>query len=97
MQTSATNPSGVRHDEAAHRFEISVDSDRAHLDHEWRDGTMVITHTFVPGELRGRGLAEQLARAALEWARGRGVRVAPACSYVARFIERHAEYQALVG
>jgi predicted GNAT family acetyltransferase len=55
-----------------------------------------MTHTFVPGELRGRGLAEQLVRAALEHARAEKLRVVPACSYVAKYIERHPEYRALL-
>lgn len=97
MNPEDASVSGLRHDEAARRFEIAAGTLSAHLDYEWRGDAMVITHTFVPVELRGRGLAEQLARAALEWARGRGARVVPACSYVARFIERHAEYQSLVG
>lgn len=57
---------------------------------------MVFTHTLVPPELRGRGVAEKLVRAALAEARARGCRVVPQCSYVARFIERHAEYQDLL-
>jgi predicted GNAT family acetyltransferase len=50
----------------------------------------------VPPELRGRGIAEQLVRAALADARTAGNKVVPACSYVAKFIERHHEYQDLL-
>jgi uncharacterized protein len=57
---------------------------------------MVFTHTLVPPELRGRGIAEHLVRAALAEARTQGRQVVPACSYVAKFIERHAEYRDLL-
>jgi predicted GNAT family acetyltransferase len=95
---SAPDEIVVRHNAAAHRFETTVGEFLAVAEYELTDGdgTVVFTHTFVPGELRGRGLAEKLVRPALEWARGERRRVVPACSYVARFIERHAEFQSLV-
>jgi predicted GNAT family acetyltransferase len=46
--------------------------------------------------MRGKGLAESLVRAALAWARAEKLKVVPQCSYVARFIELHAEYSDLV-
>lgn len=86
----------IHHDRAAQRFEIVLDGYRSELDYV-RDGErIVLTHTFVPPELRGRGLAEQLVRAALDWARGEEKRIVPACSFVARFIDRHPEFQTLV-
>ena len=57
---------------------------------------MIFTHTVVPPELRGRGIAEKLVRAALAEARTAKRKVVPTCSYVAKFIERHKEYQDLV-
>ncbi|MEN9677800.1 MAG: hypothetical protein RIS76_3696 [Verrucomicrobiota bacterium] len=54
-------------------------------------GRMALTHTFVPPELRGRGLAERVVRAALEHARTLGLRVVPQCSYVDSFLRRHPE------
>ena len=58
--------------------------------------TQTFTHTFVPGELRGRGIAELLVRTALEDARTAGHKVVPSCSYVAKFIERNPTYQSLL-
>lgn len=86
----------VRHNVAANRFELETDGHLACVDYECRIGVITFTHTFVPSELRGRGLAEQLVRAALEYARGEKLQVVPACSYVARFIDRHAEFGPLV-
>ena len=87
----------MNHDLAARRFEIVVDGHRSELDYVVEEARVVFTHTFVPPELRGRGLAEQLVRPALAWARAENRRVVPACSYVAAFIARHAEFQDLVG
>lgn len=96
-----TSPGGgeiaVRHNEAERRFEALVDGHLSVADYELTDGALVLTHTFVPPELRGRGVAEQLVRAALAHAGREGLRVVPACSYVAAFIRRNPEFQSLVG
>lgn len=89
-------PVQVTHNPAAHRYEAVVDGHLSICEYEQADGRMVFTHTVVPGELRGRGIAEKLVRAALADARAGGRKVVPACSYVAKFIERHQEYQDLL-
>jgi predicted GNAT family acetyltransferase len=86
----------VRHNGAAHRYEAVVDGHLSVCEYEFEGDRMIFTHTLVPPELRGRGIAEQLVRAALAEARTGGRKVVPACSYVAKFIERHREYQDLV-
>jgi uncharacterized protein len=86
----------VRHNQAEHRFEAIVDGGLSVADYTVRDGEMIMTHTYTPPELRGRGIAEKLVRAALDYARAERLRVVPACSYVDIFIQRHAEYQSLV-
>ena len=86
----------VSHNRADHRFEAQVDGRFAVCDYDRRDATLIFTHTFVPPELRGRGLAEKLVRAGLQYARDEKLKVVPACSYVDAFIRRHAEFQDLV-
>lgn len=56
---------------------------------------MTIVHTGVPDAIGGRGIAATLTAAALEFARNRGWRVRPLCSYAAVFMRRHAEYAGL--
>lgn len=86
----------VRHNAAARRYEIEVDGRLAVAEYELDGDRQVFTHTLVPPELRGRGLAEALVRRALGEAREAGRRVVPACSYVARFIEKNPEFADLV-
>lgn len=86
----------VQHNADVHRYEAVVDGHRSICEYELVDGKMIFTHTLVPPELRGRGIAEQLVRAALADARNAGRKVVPACSYVTKFIERHKEYQDLL-
>lgn len=86
----------MRHNVPEGRFEAEVEGRLSVADYQLRDGSMVMTHTFVPPELRGRGLAEKLVRAALEHARAEQLKVVPACSYVEVFIRRHPEFRPLV-
>jgi uncharacterized protein len=61
-----------------------------------RDSTLSLIHTEVAPALRGKGVAEALARAALAYARGHGLTVKPYCPFVASYITRHPEYQDLI-
>ena len=94
MKTSEQNIV-VSHNVADHRFEATVEGRLCVADYDQRDGEITFTHTFVPPELRGRGIAERLVRTALEYAQSEQLRVIPACSYVAIFIQRHREFAPL--
>jgi predicted GNAT family acetyltransferase len=86
----------VQHNPAQNCFETTVDGFRSVLEYERGNGEIVMTHTFVPPALRGRGIAEKLVRAGLDYARSEQYRVIPSCSYVDLFIRRHPEFQTLV-
>jgi uncharacterized protein len=51
---------------------------------------MDIFETFVPAKARGRGIAERLVAEAFRFARAKGWRVRPSCSYVSdTYLPRH--------
>jgi len=79
------------HDEAKGRFSLILPEGEAVLDYERNEAIVTFTHTFVPGTLRGRGLAEVLVRSGLAWARQNGLRTEATCSYVTAFLQRHPE------
>lgn len=61
------------------------------------DGDVILfTHTGVPPEFEGRGIASQLTRYVLDDARRRGLDVLPRCPYIAGWIARHLDYLDLV-
>ncbi|WP_035563176.1 GNAT family N-acetyltransferase [Hymenobacter sp. IS2118] len=61
------------------------------------EGVIDFTHTFVDEQLRGQGLAEELARAGLTFAKNDNLKVKTSCSFMAGFVERHhAEYAELL-
>lgn len=71
------------------RFEAEVDGDTAVLAYERTDGVVVMTHTVVPRELEGRGIAGDLAAHAVGWAREQGLEIDPQCSYVRAWLGKH--------
>lgn len=81
----------IRHDSATSRFTTTVDGHQGYVEYEEGDGVMTITHTIVPPEIGGRGVAGQLVQAALEYARAEGLKVVPRCSYAAGYFDKHPE------
>ena len=87
--------SPIHHDHAGRRFVVVRDGHEARLDYEQAGNLLVITHTLVPAAIRGRGIAGELVRAALEFVRTQGLRVRPACSYSDAWMRRHPGYDDL--
>jgi predicted GNAT family acetyltransferase len=86
----------VEHNESEHRFQLRTPNGVAVLDYTDQDNTWYMTHTYVPPELRGQGVAAAVVKRALEEARARGKKVSPDCTYVEAYIERHNEYKDLL-
>lgn len=86
----------IRHNEAASQFETDVEGQTAYAAYDLEGSNRIVfTHTIVPDELSGRGIAGQLVKTALEHAREKKLTVVPQCAYVAAYIKRHPEYEDL--
>lgn len=72
----------VEHQPENSRFVIEQDGHTCILEYERQGGTVDFTHTYVPFRLRGKGLAEELVRAALVWADSEGLDKEASCWYV---------------
>ena len=81
----------IHHDRSGHRFETRVDGVPCVLDYQLAGNVMTLTHTDVPAEVGGRGIASALVQAAINTARAEGWKVVPACSYAASWLDRHPE------
>lgn len=89
--------STVRHDPERSRYEILVDGDEVGIADYYESGDVIVfPHTEIDAALRGRGLGEQLVRAALDDVRTSGRKVVPRCWFVAQFVELNPEYGDLV-
>ena len=90
----------VKHDEPGRKYFAVVDGRESVCDYgpagPAGDKTLVFSHTYVPPELRGRGIAEELVRQALDDVRQRGYKVIPSCWFVRVYIDRHSQYQDLL-
>lgn len=81
----------IDHDSLGHRLSAHAEGQTALLDYELDGSVMSITHTRVPPPIRGRGIAEQLMRAALALATTNGWTVKPVCAYAIAYIKRHPD------
>ena len=94
--TSAPEESPVRDNPERRRYETEIDGKTAMIVYRLHGDTITFTHTEVPPEFEGHGIAARMARFALDDARARSLHVVPLCPYVAAYIRRHQEYQDLV-
>jgi len=79
------------------QYETTVDGTVALAAYELEpENRIVFTHTIVPQELSGRGIAQSLAKHALDDARTRNLTVVPQCAFIASYIKRHPEYEDLL-
>jgi len=87
----------VEHVEDENRFMVRLDDEEAELAYVWAGPNVIdIQHTYVPEDERGHGVAEALATAAFDFARGRGYRVVATCPFVRRWLETHPDEAKLV-
>ncbi|MCL6494319.1 MAG: N-acetyltransferase [Ignavibacterium sp.] len=86
----------VKHDKLNQRFVLEVEGQKVYTAYSLDNNVMDIYTTYTPPNLRGRGLAEKVVRAALEFAKENKYKVIPSCSYVSVFIQRHNEYADLI-
>lgn len=78
------------------RFEIEQDGHVAYLEYNLAGAVLQLIHSEVPEALRGRGVASELAKSALDWAREHRVKVDVICPSVAEYLNKHPEYSDLV-
>ncbi|WP_235263553.1 GNAT family N-acetyltransferase [Nitrincola sp. A-D6] len=81
----------IEHQPSQQRFIMTDAGIDAVLDYVIRGTRINFTHTYVPESLRGRGLAEQLVRAGLAWAREHDYQIEASCWYVGKFLKREEE------
>lgn len=85
----------VKHNTEQSRFETTVGGMQCVADYRLLNGVMVMTHTYVPPPLEGRGIAAELVGAAIRHAREHRLKVDPRCSYVRAYMRRHPETESL--
>jgi hypothetical protein len=92
-----TRMTEVRDNKAQSRFELDAQGEIAFASYRRHNGRVIITHTETPKPLRGRGIASNLVKGALQLIRADGLKVVAGCGFVADYLEAHPEYADLVG
>ncbi len=87
----------VRDNKAQSRFELDVEGALAFANYRRTPDTVIITHTETPRSLRGRGIASELVRGALELIRADGLKVVAGCGFVVDYLQKHPEFADLEG
>ena len=87
----------VRDNKAQSRFELDVEGGIAFANYRLTPSAVIITHTETPRALRGRGIASELVKGALELIRTDHHKVIAGCGFVVDYLQKHPEYGDLVG
>ena len=86
----------VQHNQSANRYKMEVGGKTMVAEYRRVGDVLTFTHTKVPREPEGQGIASDLIAGALADVRSQGLKIIPECPYVAGYIERHPDLQDLV-
>jgi uncharacterized protein len=87
-----TDLAAVRDNKAQSRFELDVEGEVAFANYRLTPPAVIITHTKTPRALRGRGIASELVKGALELIRADGRKVIAGCGFVADYLRKNPQY-----
>src|SRR6266496_5891165 len=82
----------VRDNKALSRFEMGGDGAVAFANYRLTPQAVIITHTETPRALRGRGIASELVKGALDLIRADGRKVIAGCGFVVDYLRRNPEF-----
>lgn len=84
-------------DESRGAYTVDLEGVERQAELTWvtQDGVRHANHTFVPPEMRGKGIAGRLVDALIADAREQGFKIAPDCSYVEAAFRRNPEWSDL--
>jgi uncharacterized protein len=88
--------SEIRDNPVRSRFEMDAGNDVAFVNYRLAPGVITLSHTEVPEELEGQGNGSKIVRGVLDIVRARGLKVVPACGFVAAFIRKNPDYRNLL-
>jgi predicted GNAT family acetyltransferase len=84
----------VRNDEKNRKFLADVEGREVVIEYVKMGDAYNLLHTFVPEEMRGRHVGEDLVRGTLDQIKAQGATFLPSCPFVQAFVKKHPEYQA---
>ena len=79
------------HNENECKYEYHIDGHIAYITYDDQAGGMHLTHTIVPEELAGKGLAKMLLEDVLAQIEKAGKKAVAQCSYIVKYQEKNPE------
>ena len=79
------------HNKPECKYEYHIDGHIAYITYDDQEGKMHLTHTIVPEELAGKGLARTLLEDVLEQIKKDGKKAVAQCSYIVKYQEKNPE------
>ncbi len=89
--------SQIVNNKALSRFELAAEGGLAFANYRLTPSAVIITHTETPHNLRGRGIASELVKGALELIRADGLKVIAGCGFVVDYLHKHPEFADIAG
>ena len=78
------------------RFESIVDGKTAFIEYIRAEDKMYLTHTEVPKELEGKGVATAMAEKVLQQIKSESLFLVPLCPFIAVYLKRHPEWREIL-
>lgn len=78
------------------RFETEINGEFAYLNYSLFKEGIALLYVFVPVSVRGQGISSSLSSFALKYVKDEKLKLKVYCSVIARYINLHPEYQALL-
>ncbi len=78
------------------RFEVTLDGKVAVIEYIRAEDKMYLTHTEVPNEFEGKGIASKMVKQVLQKIKDEGLKLVPLCPFIASYIKRHPEWKEIL-
>ncbi|CAA6811738.1 MAG: GNAT family N-acetyltransferase [uncultured Sulfurovum sp.] len=79
------------HNQDECKYEYHIDGHIAYITYDDQDGNMHLTHTIVPKELAGKGLARTLLEDVLQEIQKADKKAVAKCSYIVKYQEKNPD------
>jgi len=82
--------------ESENQFEFDINGQTAFVEYVIEGDKIYLTHTEVPQDLQGQGVAGELVKSVLDHVKKQQFTVLPLCSFVAHYINNNPEWHSLL-
>lgn len=86
----------LTNNEHGRQYEFHIDGLMPKIEYIKAGGKIYLTHTEVPRELEGKGVASSLVVQVLEDIQQKGLKLVPLCPFVISYLKHHPEWDSLV-